>query len=76
MKIEVKIMSKEEDSVWSLPVAIDEFITDPNEIEFEWEDGSTLPYNDFLFFGGEYYYGIFINGKNVNELKDSDIKYE
>lgn len=74
MKIEVKIISKEKDSIWSLPVAIDEFITDPNEIEFEWEDGSALPYNDFLFFGGEYYYGIFINGKNVNELKDSDIK--
>ena len=74
MKIEVKIISKEKDSIWSLPVPIDEFITGPNEIEFEWEDGSTLPYNDFLFFGGEYYYGIFINGKNVNKLKDSDIK--
>lgn len=74
MKIEVKIISKEKDSIWSLPVLIDEFITGPNEIEFEWEDGSILPYNDFLFFGGKYYYGIFINGKNVNELKDSDIK--
>lgn len=70
MKIEVKIMSKEEDSVWSLPVAIDDFITDPNYIEFEWEDGSTLPYNDFIFFGREYYYGIFINGKNINELEE------
>lgn len=72
MKIEVKIMNKMEDSVWSLPVSIDEFIINPNEIEFEWEDGSTLPYDDFLFYGGEYYYGIFINGKNINEvvLKD------
>lgn len=70
MKIEVKIMSKEEDSVWSLPVVIDDFITDPNYIEFEWEDGSTLSYNDFIFFGREYYYGIFINGKNINELEE------
>lgn len=78
MKIEVKIMPKEEfneDNLgWSLPVEIDEFITNPHDIQFEWEDGSICPFNDFLFYGGEYYYGIFINGKNVNELKDSDIK--
>lgn len=76
MKIEVKIMPKEdfnEDNLgWSKPIEIDEFIINPYEIEFEWEDGSTLPYNDFIFFGNEYYYGIFINDKNVNELKDSD----
>ena len=64
MKIEVKIMNKE-DCIWSLPVAIHEFIVKPNEIEFEWEDGSTLPYNDFIFFGSEYYYAIFINGEQV-----------
>ena len=56
MKIEVKIISKdnykENDGIgWSLPVSIDEFITNPNDIEFEWEDGSTLPYDDFIFFG-------------------------
>ena len=72
MKIEVKIISKENykenDGIgWSLPVSIDEFITNPNEIEFEWEDGSTLPYDDFIFFGGDYYYSIFINGKKVGE---------
>ena len=64
MRIEVKIMSKE-DKIWSLPVNIEEFINDPYRIEFEWEDGSTLPYGDFLFFGGEYYYGVFINGEHV-----------
>lgn len=77
MKIEVKIMPKEdfnEDNLgWSKPVEVDEFVLNPHNVEFEWEDGSTLPYNDFIFFGNEYYYGIFINGKNVNELKDSDI---
>lgn len=71
MKIEVKIMPKddEENLGWSLPVEIDEFILN-NDIEFEWEEGSTLPYKDFIFFGSEYYYGIFINGKNVNELEN------
>lgn len=72
MKIEVKIMPREDfngDNLgWSLPVEIDEFILNPNDIEFEWKDGSTLPYNDFIFFGDEYYYGIFINGRNINEL--------
>ena len=68
MKLEVKIMNKG-DQLWSLPVEIDEFITNPHEVEFEWEDGSTLPYNDFIFFGEDYYYGIFLNGKNVNEIK-------
>lgn len=72
MKIEAKIISKENykenDGIgWSLPVLIDEFIKNPNEIEFEWEDGSTLPYDDFIFYGGDYYYGIFINGKKVGE---------
>ena len=71
MKIEVKIMPKEEfneDNLgWSKPIEIDEFILNPHEIEFEWEEGSTCPYNDFIFFGYNYYYGIFINGKNINE---------
>lgn len=73
MKIEVKIMPREDfngDNLgWSLPVEIDEFILNPNYIEFKWEDGSTLPYNDFIFFGDEYYYGIFINGRNINDLE-------
>lgn len=74
MKIEVKILPKEdfnEDNLsWSEPIEIDEFILNPYDIEFRWEDGSQLPYKDFIFFGNEYYYGIFINGKNVNEYKD------
>lgn len=73
MKIEVKILAKEdynEDNLgWSEPVEIDDFILYPYDIEFRWEDGSTLPYNDFIFYGNEYYYGIFINGTNINELK-------
>ena len=78
MKIEVKIILKDDykenkDIGWSLPVEIDEFILNPHDVEFEWEDGSTLPYNDFIFFGSEYYYRVFINGKNVNEIKDSDV---
>jgi len=68
MKIEVKIMNKEIGN-WSLPVSIDDFIVDSDDIEFEWEDGSTLPYKDFLFYGGDYYYSIFINGKSINELE-------
>lgn len=73
MKIEVKIMPREDfngDNLgWSLPVEIDEFILNPNYIEFKWEDGSILPYNDFIFFGDEYYYGIFVNGRNINDLE-------
>lgn len=69
MKIEVKIMPKEEfdeeDLGWSKPVEIDQFILNPHDIEFEWDEGSTLPYNDFIFFGNEYYYGIFVNGKHI-----------
>lgn len=67
MKIEVKIASKEDyneelDSGWSLPVPINDFILKPNEIEFKWENGDTLPYDDFIFFG-DYYYRIYINGR-------------
>jgi len=65
MKLEVKIMEKE-DKVWSLPVSIDDFILDPYEIEFEWEDGSTLPYKDFIFFGNEYFYAIFNNDEKLD----------
>ena len=77
MKIEVKIILKDhykenEDIGWSLPVEIDEFIIHPNDIEFEWEDGSTLPYNDFIYFGGDYYYRIFINGKRISELEGGE----
>ena len=57
-------MSKEE-KVWSLPVKIDEFILAPYDVEFEWEDGSTLPYKDFIFFGGDYYYRIIADGKEI-----------
>ena len=67
MKIEVKIVNKEDyneelDTGWSLPVPIEEFILNPSEIQFEWENGDTLPYNDFIFFGNEYYYRIYLNG--------------
>lgn len=76
MKIEVKIMNKE-DGIYSLPVEIDEFILNPYDIEFQFPDEdieyTTLPYKDFLFYGGDYYYSIFVNGKNVNDLKDSDV---
>lgn len=80
LNIEVKIKPKEEyneDNLdWSLPVPIDEFVLDPYEIEFEWEDGSTLPYKDFIFFGGEYYYGIFINDMIAGAFEEyfEDIK--
>lgn len=71
MKIEIKIIPKEnyseENLGWSKGVAIDDFILNPNDIEFEFEDGSTLPYNDFIFFGNEYYYRIFINGRPEKE---------
>lgn len=79
MKIEIKIRDKET-KIWSLPVPIDDFIVRPGDIEFEWEDGSTLPYNDFLYFGGDYEYCEFIDGmilsdyvkhiKNLEEYKN------
>lgn len=75
MKIEVKIIEKEKyneelDIGWSLPVDIEEFILHPNEIEFEWENGDSLPYNDFIFFGEEYYYRIYINGHPESYFDD------
>lgn len=87
MKIQVKIKPKEEYNEenldWLKPVDIDRFILDPYEIEFEWEDGSTLPYKDFLFFGNEYYYNIFINDKGegdferyLEELEEKAWKYD
>lgn len=73
MKIEVKIIPKEEYNEenlgWSEPVPIEEFILNPSEVEFEWGEESSLPYNDFIFFGEEYYYGIFINDKLYGEFK-------
>ena len=68
--IEVKILPKEEfneDNLsWSKGVPIDEFIINPYGIEFEWEEeGLTLPYKDFIFFCSEYYYGIFLDGKEI-----------
>jgi len=68
MKIEVKIKEKKS-KMWSLPITIDEFIKNPDLIEFEWEDGSTLPFNDFLFCGSDYCYGIFINETNIKKIK-------
>ena len=82
MKIEVKIRDKEE-HIWSLPVPIEEFITDPFNIQFEWEDGSQLPYKDFIFFGADYEYCLFINNmimndyiKHINNLKEKAWKYD
>jgi hypothetical protein len=73
MKIQVKIKPREEYNKenldWSKPVDIYRFILDPYEVEFEWEDGSTLPYKDFLFFGNEYYYKIFINDKGEGDFE-------
>ena len=73
MKIEVKIIPKEnyneENLGWSKGVDINEFIINPSDVQFEWENGDTLPYNDFVFFGNEYYYGIYINGRPEKEWK-------
>lgn len=87
MKIQVKIKPREEYNEenldWSKPIDIDRFILDSNEVEFEWEDGSQLPYKDFLFFGNEYYYKIFINEKGegdferyLEELEEKAWKYD
>lgn len=35
-------------------IQIDEVIYNQNEIEFEFEDGTTLPYKDFLFYQSDY----------------------
>lgn len=80
MKIEIKIKPKEEyneDNLgWSKPVPFEDFVTDPLGIAFEWEDGITLPYNDFVFFASEYYYGLFINDMIESKFKEylEDIK--
>lgn len=65
MKIEVKIYDKEIKE-YSKPIEIEEFILHPNEIEFEWENGNTLPYNDFIFYGEDFCYSIFVNGNKVD----------
>lgn len=65
MKIEVKIYDKEIKE-YSKPIEIEEFILHPNEIEFEWENGNTLPYNDFIFYGADYCYSIFVNGNKAD----------
>ena len=71
MKIEVKIIPKEnyneENLGWSKGVDINEFIINPSDVQFEWENGDTLPYNDFVFFGNEYCYRIYINGRPEKE---------
>ena len=87
MKIEVKIIPKEnyneENLGWSKGVDITEFIINPWDVQFEWENGETLPYNDFIFFGNEYCYRIYINGRPekeydeyLKELKEYKSMYE
>lgn len=49
----------------SKPVIIDEIIFSQDEVEFEFNDGTTLPYNDFLFFQEEYQ--VIIKVKEVNK---------
>lgn len=34
-----------------------------------WKKKSALPYNDFIFFGGEYWYRILIDGKTPDDLR-------
>ena len=38
----------------SKPVPIEDVIYDQNEIEFEFDDGGSLPYSDFLFYQEDY----------------------
>ena len=45
-------------------VSIEDVIFYQNSIEFEFEDGSTLPYNDFLFFQEDYEVVIRVRGVN------------
>lgn len=54
-------------------VPIEEVIFNQTEIEFEFEDGGTLPYNDFLFFQEDYEVVIRVRGVNYyaeNEEED------
>ena len=52
MKIYIKIKDKYTGDT-SERVNINDFIYG-NDIEFKFKDGSTLPYNDFLCFKGDY----------------------
>ena len=45
-------------------VSIEDVIFYQNSIEFEFEDGSTLPYDDFLFFQEDYEVVIRVRGVN------------
>lgn len=73
MEIQVVIKPKDEFNTenlgWSEPVPIEEFITDPYNVQFEWGEESVLPYNDFIFYGGEYWYRILIDGKTPDDLR-------
>lgn len=73
MEIQVVIKPKDEFNTenlgWSEPVPIEEFITDPHNVQFEWGEECVLPYNDFIFFGGEYLYKILIDGKTPDDLR-------
>ena len=73
MKIEVRVMPvggfNESCVGWSEPVPIEEFITDPHNVQFEWGEECVLPYNDFIFYGSDYCYGIFINDEHINVFK-------
>ena len=54
-------------------VPIEDVIFYQNSIEFEFEDGSTLPYDDFLFFQEDYEVVIRVRGVNYyaeNEEED------
>lgn len=54
-------------------VPLEDVIFNQTKIEFEFEDGGTLPYNDFLFFQEDYEVVIRVRGVNYyaeNEEED------
>ena len=53
MQVYLKIKDKETGMV-SEPVPIEDVIFEREEVEFEFEDETSLPYNDFLFFRDDY----------------------
>ena len=77
LKMEIQVVIKPKDEFntenldWSEPVPIEEFILDPHNVQFEWrgQEEYSLPYNDFIFFGGEYWYKILIDDKEPDDLR-------
>ena len=75
MEIQVVIKPKDEFNTenlgWSEPVPIEEFILDPHNVQFNWwgKEEYSLPYNDFIFYGGEYLYKILIDDKEPDDLR-------